>query len=64
MQVNEFVKRLRACKIHMLIIGHIREQMPMMFGKDKKQAKMLAHLPDIFVQVSQSLAESVRAHML
>jgi len=27
-QVNEFVKRVRAFKIHLLIIGHIKHAMP------------------------------------
>lgn len=51
-KVNEFVKRVRAFKIHMLIIGHIKAQMPAMFGKDKKQRKMLDQLPDVFYQVT------------
>jgi hypothetical protein len=51
LQINEFVKRVRACKIHILIIGHIRKHMPAMFGKDKAQRKMLDQLPDIFHQV-------------
>ncbi len=25
-KINEFVKRVRACKIHMLLIGHMRKQ--------------------------------------
>lgn len=31
-QVNEFVKRVRAAKIHFLIIGHLRKQMPYFGG--------------------------------
>lgn len=40
-QINEFVKRVRACKIHMLIVGHLRKQMPTMFGREKAQKKLL-----------------------
>jgi hypothetical protein len=50
-QVNEFVKRVRACKIHLLILGHLRKHMPALFGKDKAQRKMLEQLPDVFFQV-------------
>jgi hypothetical protein len=53
-QVNEFVKRVRAFRIHLLIMGHIRKNMPAMFGKDKAQRKMLERLPDIFFQVRSS----------
>jgi hypothetical protein len=55
-QVNEFVKRVRAFRIHLLIMGHLRKNMPAMFGKDKAQRKMLERLPDIFFQVRSQLA--------
>lgn len=51
LQVNEFVKRVRAFRIHLLIMGHIKQAMPALFGKDKAAKKMLQHLPDIFRQV-------------
>jgi EH domain-containing protein 1 len=54
-QVNEFVKRVRAFRIHLLIIGHIKQAMPALFGKDKAAKKMLAQLPDIFRQVGRLL---------
>lgn len=38
-QVNEFVKRVRAARIHILIMGHLRRQMPAMMGKAKAQAR-------------------------
>eukprot|EP00798_Chlamydomonas_sp_ICE-L_P032141 gene32141-16666_t len=50
-KVNEFVKRVRACKIHMLLMGHMRKQMPSMWGKDKVQKKMLEDLPQTFQQM-------------
>eukprot|EP00879_Flechtneria_rotunda_P003023 GHRR01003241.1.p1 GENE.GHRR01003241.1~~GHRR01003241.1.p1 ORF type:complete len:568 (+),score=176.91 GHRR01003241.1:379-2082(+) len=52
-KVNEFVKRVRAFRIHLLILGHIRKQMPAMFGKDKAQRKMLDKLPEVFYQVQR-----------
>lgn len=36
-QINEFVKRVRAFRIHMLIISHLRKQMPVMMGKKSTQ---------------------------
>lgn len=53
MQVNEFVKRVRAAKIHILIMGHLRKQMPAMMGKQKAQEKLLRNLADQFAQVQR-----------
>lgn len=52
-QINEFVKRLRALKIHVLIMGHLKDRMPAMFGKEKKQKKLLDLLEDNFVRASR-----------
>lgn len=52
-QVNEFVKRVRAAKIHTLIIGHLRKQMPAMMGKQKAQEKLLRELPTHFAHVQR-----------
>lgn len=47
-KVNEFVKRVRAAKIHILIMGHLRKKMPAMMGKQKAQEKLLADLAKEF----------------
>ena len=52
-QVNEFVKRVRAAKIHILIMGHLRKKMPAMMGKQKAQEKLLANLQQEFGMVQQ-----------
>ena len=39
-KINELVKRVRLCKVHAYIIGHMKEQMPMMMGHAKKQAQV------------------------
>ena len=52
-QVNEFVKRVRAAKIHVLIMGHLRKQMPSMMGKQKAQDKLLRDLPTHFAHVQR-----------
>jgi hypothetical protein len=41
---------VRAFRIHLLIIGHIKKAMPAVFGKDKAARKMLQQLPDVFYQ--------------
>ena len=53
MQVNEFVKRVRAAKIHCLIMGHLRKQMPAMMGKQKAQEKLLRDLASQFSHVQR-----------
>ena len=52
-QVNEFVKRVRAAKIHILIMGHLRKKMPAMMGKAKAQEKLLANLQAEFGMVQR-----------
>ena len=42
-RVNEFVKRLRAARIHFLIMGHLRKQGPYV-GQRKAQERLLANL--------------------
>ena len=51
--MNEFVKRVRAARIHILIMGHLRKQMPVMMGKNKAQEKMLANLNREFAAVQR-----------
>lgn len=52
-QVNEFVKRVRAFKIHMLIISHLRKQMPVMMGKKSTQDKLCTNLANEFQAVQR-----------
>jgi len=56
-KVNELVKRVRLAKAHAYIVGHLKKEMPSMFGKDKAQAKLLTNLEDHFLKVH-------RAHQL
>ncbi len=51
-KVNEFVKRVRAVRLHTLLMGRLRERMPRLMGRERKQAKLLATLPDVFADVS------------
>ncbi|CAK4415151.1 unnamed protein product [Aphanomyces euteiches] len=52
-KVNELVKRTRLAKVHAYLIGHLQAQMPMMMGKDKKQAELIANLPAVFREVQK-----------
>ncbi|KAI8474973.1 MAG: P-loop containing nucleoside triphosphate hydrolase protein [Monoraphidium minutum] len=52
-KVNEFVKRVRALKIHMLLMGAVRKAMPSVFGKGSAQRKILDELPEIFYEVQR-----------
>eukprot|EP00602_Paraphysomonas_sp_CaronLab_P001390 CAMPEP_0185026886 /NCGR_PEP_ID=MMETSP1103-20130426/11443_1 /TAXON_ID=36769 /ORGANISM="Paraphysomonas bandaiensis, Strain Caron Lab Isolate" /LENGTH=508 /DNA_ID=CAMNT_0027560621 /DNA_START=82 /DNA_END=1608 /DNA_ORIENTATION=+ len=47
-KINELVKRVRIAKVHAYIIGYLKEQMPMFMGKESKQKKLCAELPQVF----------------
>ena len=51
LQINEFVKRARAAKIHAYIIGHLKKEMPTMMGKAKAQQQLIDNLQDEFAKV-------------
>jgi len=50
-KVNEFVKRLRAFKIHILIVGELKKHMPTVFGKKSASNKVLGNLHEHFDHV-------------
>lgn len=50
-KVNELVKRARLAKVHAYIISHLRNEMPAVFGKEKKQKELLDGLKDVFYQI-------------
>jgi GTPase SAR1 family protein len=47
-KINELVKRLRKVKTLAYIIGYLKSQMPTLVGKEKKQKKLIADLPNVF----------------
>jgi len=51
-KINEFVKRTRRLKVHLLIIQHLRAQFGW-FGKSKTQTKMLSNLGQAFREIAQ-----------
>lgn len=55
LQINEFVKRARAAKIHAYIISHLKKEMPAMIGKSKTQQRLIDNLEEEFGKVPLSL---------
>jgi EH domain-containing protein 1 len=51
-QINEFVKRARAAKVHAHIISHLKKEMPALMGKSKAQQKLLDSLEEQFAKVT------------
>lgn len=51
LQINEFVKRARAAKIHAYIISQLKKEMPAMMGKAKTQQRLIDNLQDVFAKV-------------
>lgn len=47
-KINELVKRIRKVKTLAYIIGHLKAEMPNLMGKEKKQQKLIADLPNVF----------------
>jgi len=47
-KINELVKRIRKVKTLAYIIAHLKAQMPTLMGKEKKQNKLIADLPNVF----------------
>ena len=52
-KINEFVKRARLVKVHAYLIGHLREKMPTMIGREKKQQALLSDLSVVFRDVQR-----------
>ena len=47
-KINELVKRIRKVKTLAYIVGHLKSEMPNLMGKEKKQQKLIADLPNVF----------------
>lgn len=52
-KVNELVKRARLLRVHMLIIGHLRGKMPMLFGKEAARDEMIKNLANEFGEIAK-----------
>ncbi|KAF9281548.1 3-hydroxyisobutyryl-CoA hydrolase [Mortierella alpina] len=52
-KVNEIVKRARLARVHAYIIGHLRKEMPAVFGKKSRQRELIRDLQGEFLKVQQ-----------
>ncbi|CAO3567626.1 unnamed protein product [Mortierella alpina] len=52
-KVNEIVKRARHAKVHAYIIGHLKKEMPAVFGKTSKQQELIRDLDKEFLKIQQ-----------
>ncbi|KAG0212536.1 hypothetical protein BGX28_006135 [Mortierella sp. GBA30] len=52
-KVNEIVKRARQAKVHAHIIGHLKKEMPTVFGKTSKQQELIRDLDKEFLKIQQ-----------
>ena len=50
-KINEMVKRLRRAVVHVCLMGHLKSKMPMLWGKEAAQTKLIEQLEAIFVEV-------------
>eukprot|EP00158_Paraphelidium_tribonemae_P004524 Partr_v1_DN26803_c0_g1_i4_m40275 putative EH-domain containing len=53
-KINEIVKRARSAKVHAYIIGHLKKEMPAVFGKDKKKAELIEKLDEEFLKLHKA----------
>jgi len=52
-KINELVKRSRLAKVHAHLLSHLRDEMPSVFGKTKKQEELIEGLKNEFFKVHQ-----------
>ncbi|KAF9434306.1 hypothetical protein BGZ76_008229 [Entomortierella beljakovae] len=50
-KVNEIVKRARQAKVHAYIIGHLKKEMPAVFGKTTRQQELIRDLEKEFQKI-------------
>jgi EH domain-containing protein 1 len=47
-KVNEVVKRVRALKVHLLLLQHLKKQVPALLFRQSAEAKILELMPEHF----------------
>jgi len=52
-KVNDLVKRARSAKVHAIILSHLRNEMPAVFGKDSKQKELIDNLDKEFYKIQR-----------
>jgi len=57
-KVNEMVKRIRLNIVHHCILGHLRKQMPWVFGQKAAQARLIDNLQEVYEIVKRDFEVS------
>ncbi|KAG0327499.1 hypothetical protein BG004_002758 [Podila humilis] len=52
-KINEIVKRARQAKVHAYVIGHLKREMPAVFGKSTRQQELIRDLDKEFQKIQQ-----------
>jgi EH domain-containing protein 1 len=52
-KINDLVKRARKAKVHAYVLSYIKDQMPSVFGKQKKQEEIIEGIRNIFITIHQ-----------
>lgn len=52
-KLNDFIKRARLAKVHAYVISELKNQMPSVFGKDKKRDQLLNKLGDVYQKIQR-----------
>ncbi len=52
-KVNDLIKRARLARVHAIIISSLRTQMPSLFGRASKQARLIECMAEEFVRIQQ-----------
>jgi len=50
-KVNEIVKRVRALRVHLCILGYLKRQLPIFVGRTKAQTNLIDSLPSILSEI-------------
>lgn len=53
-KVNEMVKRIRLCIVNVCVLGYLRSQMPMLWGKEAAQNYLIDNLDTVFSTVRRN----------
>jgi len=53
-KINELVKRARLVKTHAYIIAHLKEKMPLFFGKESTQMELIRNLDREYEEISRT----------
>lgn len=52
-KLNDFIKRARLAKVHAYVIAELKNQMPAVFGKDKKKEQLLNKLSEVYMKIQK-----------